>query len=97
MSRPTVRTFILSLFLGGVSSTAGAQDARPNREPPVLGSSIGTDWLADLPLGSTIGSLLDTSVPEVISERIDAGCASATVPRGRRRGFAWATSMSPSR
>ena len=44
-----------------------------NVDQPTLGSSVDSDLLADLPLGSTIGSLLDTSIPEVISERVDAG------------------------
>ncbi len=86
--RPVIRTVILSVFLGGVAPTVGAQDALPNRDP-VLGSAFGSDWLADLPLGSTIGSLLDTSVPEVISERVDAG----TLVPGRRlrvgNGTSW--------
>jgi hypothetical protein len=77
-------TFALSLVVGGLPAVAGAQSAAASEEPTVLGRSIGTEWLADLPLGSTIGSLLDTSVPRVISEHIDAG---AMVPgRALRAG-----------
>ena len=64
---------MLSLLAVGISGIASAQTPSPVAERPLLGSSIGTDWLVDLPLGSSIGSLLDTSVPEVISERVDAG------------------------
>ena len=52
---------------------AHAQTPQPAAERQPLGNSLTSDALADLPSGATIFSVLDTAIPEVISDRVDAG------------------------
>lgn len=75
MPRFGLRVVVMNLAVVTCSIAATRVDAQtPNgTDQPVRGISVTSEVLADLPLGSTLDSLLDTSVPGVISERVDAG------------------------
>ena len=56
-----------------VSGTAGAQTREDVQVPP-LGSTLTVNALADLPSsGGNLFTLLDTVIPEVITDRVDSG------------------------
>src|ERR671925_1388662 len=42
-------------------------------EPPVLGNTLPVEALSDLPGGANLFTLLDTAIPQVITERVDTG------------------------
>ncbi len=56
--------------LGLAAGSASAQEA-PDR--PVLGSTLTAPILADLPSGSSVYSMLDAAIAEVIADRADTG------------------------
>ena len=71
-----------------------AQTPQPAAERQPLGYSLTSDQLADLPSGATIFSLLDTSIPEVISDRVDAGSLTPGQPaRFGAHGSSWTQTM----
>src|SRR4029078_6879660 len=71
-----------------------AQSPQPATERQPLGNSVPGDALADLPSGATIFSLLDTAIPEVISDRVDAGSLTAGQPaRMGAHGSSWTQTM----
>jgi len=73
---------------------AQAQTGQPMREPQPIGYSFPRDLLSDLPSGSMIFSLLDTSIPELISDRVDAGGLTAGQPaRFGAHGSSWTQTM----
>jgi hypothetical protein len=66
----------------------------PAAERQPLGNSLTGDMLADLPSGATIFSLLDTAIPEVISDRVDAGSLTPGQPaRLGAHGSSWTQTM----
>src|SRR5215510_3437016 len=69
--------FYLALgALLALSPPLAAQPA-PSQERPPLGSSITVDALGELPSSASLFTLLDTSVPDVITDRVDTGGVSA--------------------
>ena len=71
-----------------------AQSPQPAAERRPLGASLTSDQLADLPSGATIFSLLDTAIPEVISDRVDAGSLTPGQPaRFGAHGSSWTQTM----
>jgi hypothetical protein len=91
---------MLRFYLAAVSllvaSTVAAQTppAQPPQERPPLGSSITIDALGYLPAAATLYSLLDTSIPDVIADRIDTGGLSAGEPaRVGAHGSSWTQTL----
>jgi hypothetical protein len=71
-----------------------AQTPQPAAERQPLGNSLTSEQLADLPAGATIFSLLDTAIPEVISDRVDAGTLTPGQPaRLGAHGSSWTQTM----
>ena len=71
-----------------------AQSPQPATERQPLGNSLTGDALADLPSGATIFSLLDTVIPEAISDRVDAGSLTPGQPaRLGAHGSSWTQTM----
>ena len=68
----TRRILFTLILLTFVASRLAAQTAAAD-QPPMLGGSFSAAALADLPSGSNIFSLLDSAIPEVIADRVDAG------------------------
>src|SRR5262245_19252789 len=65
--------FYLALTFTLISSWAAAQTREQIQVPP-LGSTLTVDALADLPSsGGNLFTLLDTVIPEVITDRVDSG------------------------
>src|SRR6267143_3631353 len=65
--------FYLALAFGLMASSAAAQTREAIQLPP-LGSTLTVNALADLPSsGGNLFTLLDTVIPEVISDRVDSG------------------------
>jgi len=68
-----LRYACLVVVLVLVASRAGAQTREQIQVPP-LGSTLTVDALADLPSsGGNLFTLLDTVIPELISDRVDSG------------------------
>src|SRR5438876_2158514 len=68
-----IRALALALALALViAAPAGAQTPDRIVRPP-LGSTLTVDALADLPSGGNLFTLLDTAIPEVITDRVDTG------------------------
>jgi hypothetical protein len=69
--RATYAVVLIALLSS--AAAARAQNAENIRVPP-LGSTLTVDALADLPSsGGNLFTLLDTVIPEVISDRVDSG------------------------
>src|SRR4051794_33730263 len=71
-----------------VPARPAAAQSKPDRgERPPIGSTLTADALADLPSGGSLFTLLDTVVPEVITDRVDTGGAFTgnPLPVGRDR------------
>jgi hypothetical protein len=82
MTRRAVAALVL---LGWLTPAAYAQTPEPpSTERQPLGASFPAAVIADLPSASTLFSILDTSIAEVISDRVDAG--SMTVGQASRIG-----------
>src|SRR3989442_7790346 len=71
--RPRVSRFAMVAVIAWLMPAVHAQTPQPAAARQPLGNSLTSDALADLPSGATIFSLLDTAIPEVISDRVDAG------------------------
>src|SRR5712671_5067468 len=77
-----------------LTSTLQAQAPQPSTERQPLGNSLTSDALADLPSGAAIFSLLDSAIPEVISDRVDAGSLTPGQPaRFGTHGSSWTQTM----
>ena len=77
-----------------LAPAAGAQTPERPPERITIGGQFTIESLADLPSASTIFSLLDTSVPELISDRIDAGNLTVGQPaRLGAHGSSWTQTM----
>src|SRR5262245_2563417 len=78
--------FYLPCLLAALASVpAAAQSTSPPSSPPAqerppLGSTITVDALGALPASATVFALLDTAIPDVISDRIDTGGLGASEP-----------------
>ena len=71
-----------------------AQTPQPAAERQPLGKSHTGDQIADLPSGATIFSLLDSAIPEVISDRVDAGSLTPGQPAHfGTHGSSWTQTM----
>ena len=71
-----------------------AQTPEPAAERQPLGYSFTGDQIADLPSGAAIFSLLDSAVPEAISDRVDAGSLTPGQPtRFGTHGSSWTQTM----
>ena len=83
---------MLVVFFGFVAA-ARAQTSpppQPPRERPPLGAAVTVGPLGALPAAGNLFSLLDTLVPDVIADRIDAGGISAGSPaRVGAHGSTW--------
>jgi hypothetical protein len=64
---------VLLVLLACVWPAAAGGQTPMAMEPPVLGNTLPIDAIADLPSGGNLFTLLDTSVPQVITERVDTG------------------------
>jgi hypothetical protein len=73
MIRRAVAALVLIAGVASLTPGVRAQTPDPSGERQPLGMPLLTTALADLPSGATIFSLLDTSIAELISDRIDAG------------------------
>jgi hypothetical protein len=73
-----------------VAAPATAQPPLPFEERPPLGAEITVDALAELPSSANVFALLDTIVPDVIADRIEAGGTAAGSPsRVGAHGSTW--------
>jgi hypothetical protein len=71
-----------------------AQTPERRTEPQPLGNSFTFDAFTDLPSASNIFSVLDTSIPELISDRVDAGSLTAGQPaRFGAQGSSWTQTL----
>ena len=90
--RPAVRVPVIVLGVAfAFAGTARAQTAAaPSQERPPLGVTLTVDALGNLPSSANLFSLLDTSVPDVIADRIEAGGTAAGSPsRVGAHGSSW--------
>ena len=72
------------------AAPAGAQTTAAIRERPPLGAQITVGALGDLPSSANLFALLDTIVPDVIADRIEAGGTAAGAPsRVGAHGSSW--------
>ena len=68
-----LRDFVMTCSVAlAIAAPAGAQTPDRIARPP-LGSTLTVDALADLPSGGNLFTLLDTAIPEVITDRVDTG------------------------
>jgi hypothetical protein len=73
-----------------LAAPAAAQPPLPFEERPPLGAEITVDALAELPSSANVFALLDTIVPDVIADRIEAGGTAAGSPsRVGAHGSTW--------
>lgn len=73
---------------------AHAQTPQPVAKRQPLGNSLTSDQLADLPSGAAIFSVLDSAIPEVVSDRVDAGSLTPGQPaRLGAHGSSWTQTM----
>jgi hypothetical protein len=80
---------LLGVVVLGLSHTLRAQTST-NAEPPSVGMTLTAIPLSDLPSGGTLSGLLETIIPEVISDRIDGGGLSVgSAARIGARGSPW--------
>ncbi|MES1254462.1 MAG: TonB-dependent receptor [Acidobacteriota bacterium] len=86
-----IRAASVLLILISLASTPAAAQT-PASDPPMapLGARFTVSALGNLPTGSSIYSLLDTTMPEIISDRIDdGGLLAGQAPRIGARGSSW--------
>ena len=80
---------VFVVFLALVAD-ARAQPPQPPQERPPLGAAVTVGPLGALPTAGNLFSLLDTLVPDVIADRIDAGGTGAGSPaRIGAHGSTW--------
>jgi hypothetical protein len=81
---------VLFVVFLALAADARAQPPQPPRERPPLGASVTVGPLGALPTAANLFSLLDTLVPDVIADRIDAGGTGAGSPaRVGAHGSTW--------
>jgi len=80
-------TFVV---LFALAADARAQPPQPAQERPPLGAAVTVGPLGALPAAGNLFALLDTLVPDVIADRIDAGGTGAGSPaRTGAHGSTW--------
>jgi hypothetical protein len=73
-----------------LAAPAAAQPPLPFEDRPPLGAEITVDALGELPSSANLFALLDTIVPDVIADRIEAGGTAAGSPsRVGAHGSTW--------
>jgi hypothetical protein len=88
-SAAQLRRVLLGVIVLGLSHTLHAQTST-NAAPASVGMTLTAIPLSDLPSGGTLSGLLETIVPEVISDRIDGGGLSVgSAARIGARGSPW--------
>jgi hypothetical protein len=96
-ARRRVRFYLAAAFVAGSAAAAGAQaPAVPaangswEATRPPLGSSFTVDALGALPSSASLFTLLDTSVPDVITDLVDTGGITVgNPPRVGAHGSTW--------
>jgi hypothetical protein len=84
----------LALTLTAAAAPLDAQTSERTGERQPLGASFTIETLADLPSGANIFSVLDTSIAELVSDRVDAGGLTAAQPaRFGAHGSSWTQTM----
>ena len=87
-SAAQLRRVLLGVIVLGLSHTLRAQTT--NAAPASVGLTLTAIPLSDLPSGGTLSGLLETIIPEVISDRIDGGGLSVgSAARIGARGSPW--------
>ena len=90
--RPIRSFLVLALACAGVAS-AQTPPVAPQARPP-LGASIAVDALGGLPSNANLFPLLDTLIPEIITDRIDTGGVSTgAAARVGARGSTWTQTL----
>src|SRR5206468_10231565 len=86
-----LRDFVIGCGIAlAIALPAGAQTPSDPVERPPLGSTLTADALADLPSGGNLFTLLDTVVPEVITDRVDTGgLTTGSASRIGAHGSSW--------
>jgi len=75
-------------------SFVSAQSTPDRGERPPIGSTLTAGALADLPSGGNLFTLLDTVIPEVITDRVDTGgLYTGTASRIGAHGSSWTQAM----
>ena len=83
---------VIVAFIAIRFDRAGA-DQREHPRPP-LGSTLTVNALADLPSsGGNLFTLLDTVIPEVISDRVDSGLNVGGASRIGAHGSSWTQTL----
>jgi len=91
MTRRAPAAILIALWL---TPAVHAQTPEPPGERQPVGASFLATALSDLPSGATIFSILDTSVAELISDRVDAGGLTvAQAARMGAHGSSWTQTM----
>jgi hypothetical protein len=91
-SYPGVVLVVFSAFVATARAQTSqtTQTPQPPRERPPLGAAVTAGPLGALPAAGNLYSLLDTLVPDVIADRIDAGGTGAGSPaRVGAHGSTW--------
>src|SRR5262245_51352491 len=84
------------LALGVALALPAPLAAQPpsSQERPPLGSTFTVDALGELPASASVFTLLDTSIPDVITDRVDTGGVSAGQPaRAGAHGSTWTQTL----
>lgn len=80
----------LALAIGIPTAAAGQTSIQSSEDRPPLGSTLTVDALGFLPSSTTVFGLLDTAVPDVISDRQDTGgLNTGEVARVGAHGSSW--------
>src|SRR5262245_49694751 len=93
LSGTMARFYLAVAMVVGVSRPIAAQPT-PSQERPPLGSSMTVDALGELPASASLFTLLDTSIPDVITDRVDTGGVSAgQAARAGAHGSTWTQTL----
>src|SRR5436190_6794802 len=88
--RAARRRIAIALLCTIAAAPAAAQTSPDHADRPPLGSTLTVDALADLPSGGNLFTLLDTVVPEVITDRVDTGgLSTGAASRIGAHGSSW--------
>src|SRR5207249_739676 len=66
-----LRDFVMTWSVALAIPAAAAAQTTDHVERPPLGSTLTLEALSDLPSGGNLFTLLDTAIPEVITDRVD--------------------------
>jgi len=88
------RALAAAVVIAWLMPAMHAQTPQPAAERQPLGNSFSGDQLADLPSGAAVFSLLDTTIAEIISDRVDGGSLTPGQPtRFGAHGSSWTQTM----